>query len=191
MSECAPQVHNQAGRHPAVLICEHASSYIPEQYDNLGLDAGAADSHIAWDPGAAVMARHLSAMLDSVLIEGTVSRLVYDCNRPPDAVSAMPSQSEVYTIPGNSALSSAEKQRRIDTCYRPFEAQVTATLDAHPVPPVLVTLHSFTPVFHGVQRSVEVGLLHDRDTRLTDALLDVADQYVMRRNEPYAATDGV
>ncbi|MBX2823388.1 MAG: N-formylglutamate amidohydrolase [Gammaproteobacteria bacterium] len=184
-------MHNPQGHHPVVLICEHASAYIPAEYKNLGLDPVAVKSHIAWDPGAAVLAREMSAMLDSVLVESAVSRLVYDCNRPPEAPSAMPAQSEVYAIPGNRSMTQAQKEHRITTCYRPFEALVTQTLNTHAVTPVLVTIHSFTPIFHGKKRDVEIGLLHDNDSRLTDALLDIADVYEVRRNEPYAATDGV
>jgi predicted N-formylglutamate amidohydrolase len=60
---------------------------------------------------------------------------------------------------------------------------------------MLVTVHSFTPVYFGKTRDVEVGILHDRDSRLADAMIARADRmqtnYVVRRNEPYGPADGV
>jgi len=57
-----------------------------------------------------------------------------------------------------------------------------------------VTVHSFTPVYHGVRRSVDVGILHDNDARLADAVLSVAKfdgGISVQRNEPYGPEDGV
>jgi len=43
-----------------VLICEHASSYIPNSLADLGLAQDARYSHIAWDIGAYDLAIALS-----------------------------------------------------------------------------------------------------------------------------------
>ncbi len=94
-------------------------------------------------------------------------------------------------IPGNLDLTDADRQSRIDQFYHPFESLLSSTLDARPEARALVTIHSFTPVYLGVQRSVEVGILHDRDTRLADAILDVAQGFRIARNEPYGPNDGV
>jgi len=59
---------------------------------------------------------------------------------------------------------------------------------------VLITVHSFTPVFKGVKRDVELGVLHDSDARLADAMLGLAGShtaYATGRNEPYGPEDGV
>ncbi|WYK18796.1 N-formylglutamate amidohydrolase [Roseovarius sp. W115] len=77
------QVINPEGLHEVVLVCEHASAYIPPNFNNLGLDKQVATSHIAWDPGALETATAMSKHLNAVLVAGCVSRLVYDCNRPP------------------------------------------------------------------------------------------------------------
>ena len=57
--------------------------------------------------------------------------LVYDCNRPPEAQSAIPEKSEIYDIPGNTQLSPAQRQERIERVYRPFEAALRAQIDMH------------------------------------------------------------
>jgi len=184
------------GAGPVVLACEHASRFIPQEFAGLGLDDAALGSHIAWDPGALPVARLMAERLDAPLVAQNVSRLVYDCNRPPEAPSAMPARSEVHDIPGNSGLTEAERRRRTQEYYVPFVDALSSTLDrvSRAGPPVLVTIHTFTPVYAGVRRDVEIGILHDTDARLADAILAECAQdrqYEVRRNEPYGPEDGV
>ncbi len=188
------RVHNRAGAAPVLLVCEHASNFIPEAFSGLGLDAAARESHVAWDPGAAAVARVLAGLLDAPLVECQVSRLVYDCNRPPDADDAMPARSEVFDIPGNARLTPEERQRRVAQYYLPFRDAVATQLDRVPAPQALVTVHSFTPVFLGIARDVELGILHDTDRRLADAILAEAARHatmLARRNDPYGPQHGV
>lgn len=179
------------GRSEVVLVCEHASAFIPSQFRNLGLSDADILSHIGWDPGAGQTANELAKHLDAVLIKGSVSRLVYDLNRPPESPSAVREKFEGGTIPGNSQLSEYERERRVEAVYRPFRDTLADKLKRHHSTPVLVTLHSFTPVFNGQNRVVEIGVIHDTDSRLADAVLAVASGFNIRRNEPYSAADGV
>ena len=100
------------GRSPIVLVCEHASPYIPASFQDLGVSPAARVSHVAWDLGAMAVARAMSRILDATLVSSQVSRLVYDCNRPPDAPDRMPTHSEAYAVPGNRDLTEAEKRAR-------------------------------------------------------------------------------
>jgi predicted N-formylglutamate amidohydrolase len=191
MSEQAFNVYNSGGSHPVVLVCEHASARIPAVYRQLGLAGDLATSHIAWDPGALETARYLADALDAVLVEGTVSRLIYDLNRPPESPGAMATVSERHEVPGNRALQASERKRRVDLYYQPFVSEVSRVLQAHHCTPVLVTIHTFTPVYHGRTREVEIGVLHDADSRLADAMLDGASTFNVQRNQPYGPDDGV
>lgn len=187
------EVVNPDGGGGFVLVCEHAGNYIPPELGDLGLPPGLMTSHIAWDPGALPVARELSRLLDAPLVAQRISRLVYDCNRPPEAASAIPEHSETHRVPGNVGLSVAARQSRVEAVYQPFHAAVAGRLDAC-VAPVLVTVHSFTPVYNGVQRDLDVGILHDSDSRMADAMLrhsGAADGLTVRRNEPYGPADGV
>ncbi|UWR21151.1 N-formylglutamate amidohydrolase [Sulfitobacter sp. S190] len=187
------EVVNADAASPVVLVCEHASHRIPDEFNGLGLSATARESHIAWDPGAMAVARGMSHMLDATLVAARTSRLVYDCNRPPHAPDAMPARSEVFDIPGNRAMTDAERQSRVATYYTPFHDALAACLAARR-DPVMVTIHSFTPVYHGKHRAVEVGVLHDSDARLADRMLALAPGTVthkVARNEPYGPQDGV
>ncbi|MCV6592769.1 MAG: N-formylglutamate amidohydrolase [Silicimonas sp.] len=186
----APVVVNPHGTSPVLLVCEHASAAMPAEFGGLGLDAAALESHIAWDPGALETARLLSARLDAPLVHANASRLLYDCNRPPEAAGAMPVKSETTEVPGNIGLSDAVRAERVSRFYRPFETLLSDTLDARSGA-VMVTIHSFTPVYFGKPRPVEIGVLHDSDARMADALLEHGNRYLIARNEPYGPQDGV
>lgn len=176
-----------------MLVCEHAAHHIPAPFRNLGLSEETGISHAAWDPGAMGVAQRLSGLLDAALVAGTVSRLVYDCNRPPSAPDAMPARSEVIDIPGNVGLTPEERNARAQMIYAPFQAAVANRL-LGTQSPVLITIHSFTPIFHGQFREVEVGVLHDTDSRLADAMLRTASRHTacnVQRNQPYGPEHGV
>lgn len=190
-------IERPEGRSPVLLVCEHASKVIPRNLGDLGLPEELLSSHIAWDPGALDLALFLSRELNACLIHQRFSRLAYDCNRPPESDSAIPKRSEIFDIPGNIATTADERGARVDGIYRPFQAAVAqeiARRKAAGKPTVLVTLHSFTPVFKGVRRDVEIGILHDSDARFADrviAALNHGSGFVVRRNDPYGPEDGV
>jgi predicted N-formylglutamate amidohydrolase len=188
------QVLNAHGRAPAVLVCEHASRFTPAKLNGLGLTSEAAISHAAWDIGALDLASELAQMLNTPLVTARISRLVYVCNRPPEAPGAIPAQSEVFPIPGNTSLSDEQRTARAREVYEPFRALLGQVLDQHPQSPVVITIHSFTRVYNGVARAVELGVLHDSDDRMAQALLQAAKARTDLRtemNQPYAASDGV
>lgn len=191
--ETRVEVRNLGATSSIVVVCEHASAFIPAEFGDLGLPGDALQSHVVWDPGARGVAVALAENLGAAMVASKISRLVYDCNRPPDAPDAMPSRSEIFDIPGNAGLSAVQKAERVAAYYAPFRAALAGTL-AGRAAPVLVTVHSFTPVFHGQRRAVEIGVLHDADSRLGDALLATAGGHLpheVRRNEPYGPADGV
>ncbi len=189
----AARVLNAHGRAPAVLVCEHASRFIPAALKGLGLDDAAARSHAAWDIGALDVAVELMGALDAPLVQSRVSRLVYDCNRPPEREDSMPARSEVFAVPGNQGLTETQRAQRVRDVYQPFRLALSQTLDARPRPPVLITIHSFTPVYNGKTRAVELGILHDRDDRAAQVMLSHAAQCDLKvaLNEPYSPVDGV
>jgi len=185
---------NPAGPSAVLLVCEHASKHIPDSLDNLDLDARTANSHVAWDPGAVAVAGHLSSSLDAALIRATVSRLVYDCNRPPEAPGAMPAKSEIFPIAGNQNIGAEEKAARVNEIYVPFTNAIRDEISGRTAAgraTVLVTIHSFTPIYFGEKRKVELGILHDIDATFADAMLAIPSTMEVQRNQPYGPDDGV
>jgi predicted N-formylglutamate amidohydrolase len=193
----AVTVEKAGGRSPVLLVCEHASSRLPESLGTLGLAPDALTAHIAWDPGALAVARKLSERFDASLVFQNFSRLVYDCNRPPESPDAMPVVSEIFEIPGNLNIDPLQREARVKEIYRPWQRQLKETIAARKASgreTVIITIHTFTPVYKGVSRSVEIGVLHDRDARFADAMLargGTGSRFVLRRNEPYGPRDGV
>lgn len=180
-----------------ILICEHASNFIPSKFNNLGLEAAVLESHVAWDLGALAVAKQMAKLLSAPLIVQNISRLVYDCNRPPHSPTAMPPKSEIYNIAGNEGLTEQDKQSRVENYYVPFNKAVSWVVDQQIEQgnrPIVVTIHSFTPIYNGKARNVEIGILHDADTRFADEMLKrmVGDEvYNTQRNQPYGPEDAV
>lgn len=180
-----------------VLVCEHAANRVPAVLGTLGLDEAALESHIAWDIGAAGVSERLSEMLDAALVMQRFSRLAYDCNRPPEAPDAYPEKSEIFAVPGNRSLSMHDKALRAQALYHPFHGAIADLMDERASAGrslVLVTVHSFTPIYFGKPRDGALGILHDDDPQLADALLDAASAAGLegvRRNYPYGPQDGV
>ncbi|AOF88981.1 N-formylglutamate amidohydrolase [Sinorhizobium sp. RAC02] len=190
-------LENASARGRVILVCEHASRLLPKSLGTLGLSEEALASHIAWDPGALAVSRLMAKSLDATLIFQRFSRLVYDCNRPPESPAAMPEKSEVFDVSGNIGLDQAARDARTEALYLPFREKLSRLVKdriAEGRAPVIVTMHSFTPVYFGKPRAVEIGVLHDADTRLADAMLAAVGTgglYDTRRNEPYGPEDGV
>jgi len=159
----AVTAEHEDGSSPFVLLCEHASNYIPARYADLGLHGPDLRRHIAWDIGAADLSRLLSQRLDAPLFLSGYSRLLIDCNRPLLAPTSIPTRSEDTEIPGNHGLTPDERQRRADAFFTPFHARVTAALDRRAstgARTIVVGIHSFTPVFRGVARPWHAGVLY-------------------------------
>lgn len=191
------RVLNRAGKSAFIILCDHASRHIPAKYGTLGLGAEERSSHIAWDPGALPVARRVAEMLDATLVESCVSRLVADCNRPIDAPDLVPEISERTEIPGNRGLPPVERKRRIATVHAPYHACIDALVEERMAAgreTFLLALHSFTPVYKGVPRPWQVGIIHDEDMRLARAVLTALSAFgeiTVGDNEPYSPADRV
>jgi predicted N-formylglutamate amidohydrolase len=196
-SQDVPPVHeeNVAGRSPFLLTSDHYGRAIPRLLGDLGLPAAELTRHIAWDVGIAGVADALSKDLDAHLIAQRYSRLVIDCNRPPQAPSSIPRISEATVIQGNADLADAAAATRRRAIFDPYHRRIAETIERRlrdGVSTVLVSLHSFTPVYAGIARPWHIGTLYHRDTILPPRLLKLLRQepdLVVGDNEPYAVSD--
>ncbi|HLY44302.1 MAG TPA: N-formylglutamate amidohydrolase [Stellaceae bacterium] len=178
-----------------LLAADHAGRAIPRRLGNLGLPEGELQRHIAWDIGIAGVTERLSQALDATSVLQAYSRLVIDCNRRPEWGSSIPVVSETTTIPGNKGLGEEEREARRREIFLPYHGAIAELLGARAHRhSVLVAMHSFTPVFKGVARAVEVGVLYNpnaRDTRLPHIMLDLLrgeGDLAVGDNQPYAIT---
>jgi predicted N-formylglutamate amidohydrolase len=175
-----------------VLICDHADNRLPARYGDLGLAAAEFRRHIAYDPGAAALTRGLAAALGAPAVLSTFSRLLIDANRGADDPTLIMRLSDGAIVPGNARVDEAERARRINELHAPYHAAVDAAIDAAlagGVVPAVFSVHSFTPVWRGVPRPWQCGVLWDSDPRMAVPLIEAlrADpSLVVGDNEPYA-----
>jgi predicted N-formylglutamate amidohydrolase len=186
---------NVDGRSPFLLTSDHYGRLLPKKLGDLGVSESELARHIGWDIGIAGVAERLSDHLDAHLIAQRYSRLVIDCNRPIGAASSIPAFSEATAIPGNAGLSREDREARQHEIFDPYHVRIDQVINARARekrPTVLVSLHSFTPVYAGIARPWHIGTLYHRDTKLPPLLLGLlraeAD-LVVGDNEPYAVSD--
>ncbi len=194
----AVEVENAEGTGPLVFVCDHASNFLPPPYDtSLGITEADKIAHIAWDPGALGVARGLSKTLNAPLVFTTVSRLIIDCNREENRSDLMPCLSETTEIAGNLDLPDAEKEFRLNLAHRPFHQAIDKVISQRVErgqPTAVVSIHSFTPVYKGMSRPWEIGLISENDRSLADPViagLKAKGGLTVGDNEPYAPSDGV
>lgn len=180
---------------PWVLTCDHGGRAIPAALGDLGVDAGELERHIAWDIGAAAVTRLLAARLGAWAIVGNYSRLVIDLNRPPSSPQSILARSEATDIPGNVAVAPSQAEARRREFFEPYHARLARELDRRRAAgreTLLVTVHSFTPVYLGVARPWHAGILYNREARLARILLETMPAehgLVVGDNQPYAVSD--
>lgn len=178
---------------PFVILCDHAGRRLPRALGSLGLTEADLERHIAWDIGAEGLARELAKLLGAWLILQRYSRLVIDCNRPLTSPDSIARQSEDTTIPGNLAVSSEQAALRAQQIFDPYHARIRSELDrraALGTQSVLLLIHTFTPIYRGVPRPWQVGVLHHHDARIARPLLAALrneGDLNVGDNQPYAA----
>jgi len=186
-------------RDQVLATCEHASNRLPKE---LTFDRRLLELHIAWDPGALVIAERMAARWQVPLWSGEFSRLVVDLNRSIDNRMLIRRVSDGYRVPFNYGLSVADRQTRIDRYYRPYRDGVAAAADriiARHGRCVHVCVHTFTPALAGNLRGNDIGLLHDPQWGVERAVCaDIKARFerltdlVVWYNRPYSGTaDGI
>ncbi len=185
------RVANAGGTSAILVICDHASSAVPQRLASLGLPREELTRHIGWDIGAEAVARALAERLDAQAVLASYSRLVIDENRHLDDPSSIAAASDGTTVPGNAHLDAAAREARASAVYWPYHRAIAAALDrlaASGVTPLLLSVHSFTPRMNGFERPWHVGVLWDRDARVALPLIRALSRrpgIVVGDNEPY------
>jgi predicted N-formylglutamate amidohydrolase len=188
-------VDGESGKSPFVIVADHAGRRMPQRLGQLGLAAAELERHIAWDIGAGAVARLIGEALDALVIRQSYSRLVIDCNRRPSSATSIAAVSELTPVPGNVALAEAHKRARLEEIFKPYHNRIEQELDGRREagrPAVLISVHSFTPVYKAVPRRWHVGVLHNRDPRFAHVLLELLNRekgLIVGDNEPYSLSD--
>lgn len=187
------EVRNPDAANRCLVVCDHASNRVPPRLGGLGLSPDALVRHIAWDIGAAAVARRLAARLDATAVLSRVSRLVIDCNRPLGHETSICETSDGTGVPGNRRLDESGVRQRATDYFYPYHGAISTQLGRIEADgsgtAAIVAVHSFTPRMNGRARPWHVGVLWNRDPRLAVPLIDAlkADpDLVVGDNRPYS-----
>jgi predicted N-formylglutamate amidohydrolase len=180
------------GGGPFFLAADHAGRALPRRLGDLGISAAELARHIGWDIGIWGVSLHLAKALDAFLIGQAYSRLVIDCNRPPDNPTAIPQVSESTVIPGNAVLTAAEREARRAGIFAPYHERIVRELDRRAAMPTMyVAMHSMTNVYKGVARPWHVAVLYNNDRGFGRVMLEALraeGDLVVGENEPYTVS---
>jgi predicted N-formylglutamate amidohydrolase len=176
--------------HTLIITCEHGGNRVPPEYASLF--AGEEEvlaSHRGWDPGALEMARHIAKACNAPLHDQQVTRLLVEMNRSLEHPQLFSSFSENLPV--------TARQQLLDTYYFPYRNLVEEAVHSMPKPVLHISMHTFTPVWNGVPRGVDVGILLD-ETRAHEWALGEHWQAMLKIllpdrsiviNEPYNGAD--
>lgn len=185
----------ESGFSPFVFLCDHSGRSVPARLNDLDMSQDDLKRHIAWDVGIEGVGRELSSHFDACLIMQPYSRLVIDCNRRPGSETSILAMSDGTRIPGNQHLSADDIAMRVREIFNPYHRKISSHLDGRRDagrPTILVSLHSFTPVYADIPRPWHAGVLYNRNPDVSLAmfqLLDAERDIVVGNNEPYSVTD--
>ncbi len=177
-----------------LILCDHASNAIPAEYDRLGLPKGELQRHIAYDIGASGLARALAARLGAPAVLSRFSRLLIDPNRGTDDPTLIMRIADGAIIPGNVEIDATERQRRLRRFWQAYDDAITASIDAFlraGRQPLLLSVHTFTPVWRGLPRPWHAGILFDpQHPSISPLLVETLRRHlpdmVIGANEPYS-----
>ena len=175
-----------------LLLADHATNRLPPRYGDLGLDPDTFRRHIAYDIGIEPLTRHLSAMLGAPAVMSCFSRLLIDPNRGEDDPTLIMKISDGAIVPGNYPMTADEIDHRLNHFHRPYHAAISGAIaaieNATGRAPLVISLHSFTPIWKTVARPWHAGILWDSDDRVARPLIDAIGALpgiVCGDNEPY------
>lgn len=175
------------------FTCEHASNSVPSWIGSVSEPERAAlDDHWGWDIGAKGLSRLLADTIDAPLVSSTLSRLVCDLNRDLDAVDLYRDECDGLALDFNRGLTPEDHRTRV-ALHATFHQFVERKVHEKN-PSGLVSIHSFTPVWCGVPRQIEVGILFNRYENSARRIAEILARSDIKvgLNEPYSGfEDGV
>lgn len=181
-----------ASEAPVLLTCEHASKHLPEPWQWPVEDGWIRGTHWAYDPGADWLTRELAEELRAVAVLSRFSRLLADPNRAEDSPDLIRTRAEGREVELNRHVDTAERERRLERLHRPYHVAIDREVGRSRAP-LLLAIHTFTPVYEGQRREVEVGVLFDEEEALAERFRRAiaAAGLVTRMNEPYSGRAGL
>ncbi len=192
-AEAYEVVRGGQGAAGIVLSCEHASARLPPAWPWPESDRRLQNTHWNVDIGAAEFTREMAELVGATAVLARFTRLLIDPNRVLDSATLFRDSAEGLPIQLNEGLDDEERQRRIDQYYLPFHRAMDRYIGQAQSANLLFSVHSFTPMYEGVARELELGVLFDENADLADAVCaGLSDAgFDARLNEPWSGLNGL
>lgn len=147
------------------------------------------NSHLGWDPGAREIGLHLARELGAPFYKCESTRLLVEPNRSLHSLSLFSAFVQ--------SLSDDERNEVLNQYYIPHRSAVETWVRSTEKPVAHISVHTFTPIFNGHIRDVDIGLLFDPERKaereFCERWLSLLEAQVpglrLRYNEPYKGTD--
>ncbi len=180
------------GDAPLVITCEHGGATLPAPWVWPEADLRLVGTHWSTDLGAADLSRELAAFLDATAVISHFTRLLIDPNRDLDSPTLFRAEAEGLPVWLNASVDPEDRDERIRRFYGPYHEAVGRIVRDTPNAPVL-SLHSFTPLYEGQPRTVEIGVLFDHQEEVAERMAAVfaAAGYRTALNEPWSGKAGL
>lgn len=178
--------------HPGCIVytCEHASNRVPAPLHPTPSDRALLRTHWGYDIGSAWLTRRLAH--GDVAVLSRASRLVLDANRHPADPTLALSCTHDGPVSFNQSISDSALDARIQRFHVPLHDEISRVMTVAR-PRLLVSVHTFTPVWQGNLRDLEAGILFDTCDKEAGEIIRAlrADGWKVEANEPYSGKAGL
>jgi predicted N-formylglutamate amidohydrolase len=190
------EVYGFPGQGPFLLTCEHASNRVPAPLRTTASDRDWLQTHWGWDIGARMVTREIVRQTGSTGVFARFSRLVCDPNRAPNTPTLIRCAVEGAVLSFNDNLTIEEVDRRLELYHAPYHAALDRAVSQRQDQPgdmMLLSMHSFTPIFGDERRDMDVGVLfHPYEGIARRLAVEIeAEGLSVALNEPYSAQNGL
>ena len=104
------------------------------------------------------MAQNLAKKMKCILIHSNYSRLLCDVNRPLTSETLFRKFGDGNEIMLNKGMTLKEERHRLEKFYHTYY-YAFREISLKTNPKIILSLHSYNPVYEGAKREVEVGVL--------------------------------
>eukprot|EP01102_Stenamoeba_stenopodia_P014860 TRINITY_DN4997_c0_g1_i1.p1 TRINITY_DN4997_c0_g1~~TRINITY_DN4997_c0_g1_i1.p1 ORF type:complete len:320 (+),score=58.94 TRINITY_DN4997_c0_g1_i1:55-1014(+) len=178
-----------------LITAEHAAVTLPPGVTWPKEDQWLVGTHWSYDPGSYDFTKEIASSMGGVpYVTANFSRLYVDPNRPLSSDTLFRNVAEGRAIELNKTIDANEREKRLERCYRPFHSAIDQVIERDaPNINVVLSLHSFTPLYEGKKRQVEVGVLFNEDDTLAKPVYRYLTEkgYDARLNEPWSGKEGL
>jgi predicted N-formylglutamate amidohydrolase len=179
-----------------IISCEHAGNEVPEEYHHLfEHKPETLQTHRGIDIGALELTNTIAETMEQEAYLHTVTRLLVDLNRSVQS----PTLFSEYTKDQPRSVREHIFKKYYQPHRKRIEEKVTEIIDQGDRA-VHIGVHTFTPVWNGREREVDIGFLYDPTRKHEDQFCRVWRKEVkdrcpglcLKMNKPYRGTmDGL